>query len=119
MKGYIDIYALPLLKRNLSIYRRMAKKMGAIFKEYGALEYREFVGEDLKSKWSAPFTSKIKLKAGEVLIFAVVEFRSKAHRSRLNRQVMEDPRVQAMITEKPPFDMKRMLYGGFETLVRG
>jgi uncharacterized protein YbaA (DUF1428 family) len=118
MKGYVDLYILPIPKKHLAAYRRIANRFGKIIADHGALEYREFLGDDLKSKFIAGFPTKIKLKPGEVLISSVVEFRSKTHRDQVNKRSMEDPRMKRMMTEKPIFDMKRMLYGGFSTFVK-
>ncbi|HEX3034131.1 MAG TPA: DUF1428 domain-containing protein [Thermodesulfobacteriota bacterium] len=118
MKGYIDLYILPLPKKNLSAYRRIAQRFGKIIEDHGALEYREWVGDDLKVKGMGAFPSKIKLKPGEVLISSIVEFRSKSHRNQVNKKAMNDPRMKALMAEKPLFDMKRMLYGGFSTIVK-
>jgi uncharacterized protein YbaA (DUF1428 family) len=118
VKGYVDLYILPLPKKNLAVYRRIAHKFGKIIEDHGALEYREWVGDDLKVKGMTAFPSKIRLKPGEVLISSVVEFHSKSHRNRVNKKAMNDPRMKALMMEKPLFDMKRMLYGGFSTIVK-
>ena len=118
MKGYVDLYILPLPKKNLAAYRRIAQKFGKIIEDHGALEYREWVGDDLKVKGMTAFPSKIRLKPGEVLISSVVEFHSKSHRNQVNKKAMNDPRMKALMMEKPLFDMKRMLYGGFSTIVK-
>lgn len=119
MKGYVDVFALPVPKKNLAAYRRMAAVFGKAVAKAGALEYREFLGEDLKHDGRiAEFPSTIKLKAGEVLVFSVVEYRTKAHRNRVNKAIMNDPAMQKMMKMKPIFDMKRMYYGGFSTFVK-
>lgn len=113
MAGYVDIYAVPLPRRNLTAYRRIARAWGAIMRDYGILEYREFVLEDPKSKFGVPF----RLKRGEVLIGAVVGFTSKAHRDRANKRAMEDPRMKRMMDQPMLFDMRRLVMGGFRTIV--
>jgi len=118
MKGYVDLYVLPLPRKNLSAYRKIAQQFGKIIEDHGALEYREWVGDELKTKGMTSFTSKIKLKPGEVLISSVVEFSSKSHRNQVNKKAMNDPRMKALMEVKPLFDMKRMLYGGFSTIVK-
>ena len=118
MKGYVDLYLLPLPKKNLSAYQRIAQQFGKIIDDHGALEYREWVGDDLKTKFGAAFPGKIKLKPGEVLISSMVEFRSKSHRNQVNKKVMNDPRMKQLMSEPMLFDMKRMLYGGFSTIVK-
>ena len=121
MKGYIDLFVLPVPKKNLTAYCRMSTRFGRIMKKYGALDYREFRGDDLRAKGMPGFPSKIKVKKGEVLISAVIGFRSKAHRNHVNKRTMKDPLVKRMMkeyTENPLNDSKRMLYGGFITIVK-
>ena len=118
MKGYVDLYMLPVPRKNLAAYRRSAQGFGKIIAQHGALEYREWVGDDLSPKFGVAFPSKIKLKTGEVLISSVVEYRSKAHRNQVNKKAMNDPRMKALMPKKPLFDMKRMCYGGFKTIVK-
>ena len=115
---YVDGYVLPVPKKNLQAYRRLAQKAGRIWREHGALEYRECAGEDLKAKFAVPFPRRIKLKPGETLVFSWIGFKSRAHRDRVNAKVMKDPRLATMCDPKAmPFDVKRMVYGGFKTLV--
>ncbi|HET6963013.1 MAG TPA: DUF1428 domain-containing protein [Terriglobia bacterium] len=116
---YVDGYVLPLPKKNLQAYRRMAETAGKIWREHGALDYKECVGEDLKkTQWSVPFSQIMKLKPGETVVFAYIVFKSRAHRDRVNAKVMKDPRLTADMKDKPmPFDVKRMVYGGFKVLV--
>lgn len=115
---YVDGYVLPVPKKNLPVYRRMAQKAGRIWREHGALEYRECVGDDLNAEMGTPFPSITKLKPGETVIFAWVVFKSRAHRDRVNAKVMKDPRLANMMDEKSmPFDVERMVYGGFKVLV--
>jgi uncharacterized protein YbaA (DUF1428 family) len=115
---YVDGFVLPLPKKNLEAYRRMAQKAGKVWREHGALEYRECVGEDLKVKMGMPFPRLAKLKAGETVVFAWIVYKSRAHRDRVNAKVMKDPRLAEMMKGKVmPFDVRRMAYGGFEILV--
>ena len=115
---YVDGFVLPVPKKNVSAYLRMAKKAGKSWREHGALEYRECVGDDLKNKMGLPFPRLAKLKAGETVVFSWIVYRSRAHRDRANAKVMKDPRIKGMCDEKSmPFDMKRMAYGGFKVLV--
>jgi uncharacterized protein YbaA (DUF1428 family) len=114
--AYVDGFVLPVPRKNLSAYRRMAQKAGPIWIEHGALEYRECVGEDLDVKMGRPFPRQLRLKRGETVVFSWIVYRSRADRDRVNAKVMEDPRITSMPGEMP-FDMRRMLYGGFETLV--
>lgn len=115
---YVDGYVLPVPKKNLQAYRRIAQKAGQIWREHGALEYRECAGDDLDVKWGVPFPRQIKLKPGETVVFAWIVFKSRAHRDRVNAKVMKDPRLaESMDLQSMPFDMKRMVYGGFKVLV--
>ena len=115
---YVDGYVLPVPKKNLQAYRRIAQKAGRIWRGHGAVEYRECVGDDLKVKWGALFPRMVRLKPGETVIFSWIVFKSRAHRDRVNAKVMKDPRLATMMDPKAmPFDAKRMIYGGFKTLV--
>jgi uncharacterized protein YbaA (DUF1428 family) len=118
---YVDGYVLPMPKKSLAAYRRMAATASKVWTDHGALEYRECVGEDLKTKLGLPFTRAVKAKKGETVVFAWVVFKSRAHRDRVNAKVMKDPRLNQMMApgEPMPFDAKRMYYGGFEVLVQG
>jgi uncharacterized protein YbaA (DUF1428 family) len=115
---YVDGYVLPVPKKNIDAYRRMAQKAGRIWREHGALDYKECVGDDLNVKWGVPFPRPIKAKPGETVVFAWILFKSRAHRDRVNAKVMKDPRLaNPMDVNSMPFDCKRMVYGGFKTLV--
>ena len=113
---YVDGFVIPLRKKNVQAYRRIALKAGKIWREYGALEFRECVGDDLAVKGMVPFSRRIKLKSGETVVFSWIVFKSRAHRDRVNAKVMKDPRLD-MDPKSMPFDVKRMLYGGFKVLV--
>ena len=113
---YVDGFVLPLPKENLNAYRRLSTKAGKIWLEHGALEYRECAGDDLDVKFGVPFTKTIKLKPGETVVFSWIVFKSRAHRDRVNAKVMKDPRMNEM-KGPMPFEIKRMVYGGFKTLV--
>ncbi len=118
MAGYVDGFLLPVPKKNVGAYRRMAQKAGKVWREHGAVEFRECVGDDLKIKGVVPFPRRIKLKPGETVFFSWIVFKSRAHRDRVNAKVMKDPRLAKMMDPKAmPFDAKRMTYGGFKILV--
>lgn len=118
MALYVDGFVIPLPKKNLNAYRRMAQKAGKIWRGHGALEFRECVGDDLDIKMGKPFTRGIKTKPGEAVLFSYIVFKSRADRDRVNARVMKDLRIAKMMGSKPmPFDAKRMLYGGFKTIV--
>jgi uncharacterized protein YbaA (DUF1428 family) len=114
--AYVDGFVLPVPRKNLTAYRKLARKAGPIWLEHGALEYRECVGEDLDVKMGMPFPRQLRLKRGETVVFSWIVYRSRADRDRVNARVMKDPRITSMPGEMP-FDTGRMLYGGFETLV--
>lgn len=114
--AYVDGFVIPLPKKNVAAYRRMAAKASRIWKDHGAIEYRECVGDDLDTQMAMPFTRGIRTRPGETVVFAYITYKSKAHRDRVNAKVMKDPRLTQMPPEMP-FDVKRMLYGGFKTIV--
>jgi uncharacterized protein YbaA (DUF1428 family) len=115
---YVDGFLLVVPKKNMPAYRRMSQKAGKIWKEHGALEYRECAGDDLKVKFGLPFPKLMKLKAGETPVFSWIVYKSKAHRDSVNAKVMKDPRMNSMgDKDSMPFDLKRMAYGGFKVLV--
>lgn len=119
MPKYVDGYVLPISKKKIAAYQRLAAKAGKIWREHGALQYWECVSEDLRAAGMTPFPKAVKAKKGEVVVFAFVVFKSRAHRDKVNAAVMNDPRLAAMFPdpEDMPFDCKKMLYGGFKTIV--
>lgn len=120
MTNYVDGYILPVPKKNLKTYQRIAQKASKVWMDHGALSYRETAGDDLQVKWGVPFGKQMKLKKGETVVFAYVEYKSRAHRDKVNAKVMKDPRLAAMCDPKDmPFDCKRMVYGGFKVIVAG
>jgi len=114
---YVDGYVLPVPKKKLPVYLRMAQKGGRLWRKHGALEYRECVADDLKASFGMPFPRMARLKRGETVFFSYVVFKSRAHRDRVNARVMKDPAIAATCTGPMPFDCKRMAYGGFKVLV--
>ena len=117
MSDYVDGFVLPVPKKNLAAYRKMAAKAGKIWLEHGALEFRECVGDDLKGmEGTISFTRVMKLKKGETVFFSWIKFKNRAHRDRVNKKVFADKRLGDM--SDMPFDPKRMAYGGFKTLVK-
>lgn len=115
---YVDGYVLPVPRKKLQAYCRMARKAGQVWREHGALEFRECVGDDLKTRMAASFPRTIKLKRGEMVVFSWIVFKSRAHRDSVNAKVMKDPRLAMMMDMKSmPFDLKRMVYGGFKVMV--
>ena len=114
---YIDGYVLPVPKKHVQAYRRMAQKAGKVWREYGALEFRECIGDDLHVKWGLPFPRLMKLKPSETVFFSWIVFKSRVDRDRINAKVMKDPRLASMDPKSMPFDVKRMVCGGFKILV--
>lgn len=113
---YIDGFVIPIPKKNVAAYKKMAKAAGKIWMKYGALEYRECVGEDLNVKMGLPFNKMVKIKTGETIIFSWIVYKSRKHRDSVNKKVMADPEVHCD-PNNMPFDISRMAYGGFEVLV--
>jgi uncharacterized protein YbaA (DUF1428 family) len=93
MAGYVDGFVLPVPRKNLAAYRRIAEAAGKIWREHGALEYRECAGDDLAVKMGMPFPRAMKVKRGETVVFAWIRYKSRAHRDRVNAKVMKDPRI--------------------------
>ncbi len=118
MKGYVDVFCLTVPKKNLTAYKSLARRFAKLAASHGALECREFLAEDINGKYSKLFPKMMKLQASEVLIFSVVEYRSRKHRDQVNKALMTDPKMLRMMKEKPLFDPKKMAYGGFETMVK-
>ncbi|MBX3650137.1 MAG: DUF1428 domain-containing protein [Burkholderiales bacterium] len=116
---YVDGFVLPVPKKKIGAYRSIARKAGKIWREHGALDYMECVADDVKPGKLTSFPQSVKLKSGETVVFAYIVYKSRAHRDRVNAKVMKDPRMDAMGDIKDmPFDVKRMFWGGFKTLVR-
>ena len=118
MARYVDGFVIPLPKDNLDAYRRIARKAGKVWREHGALEYRECVADDVQVGKVTSFPRSVKCKPDETVVFAWIVFKSRAHRDRVNAKVMKDPRLEEMMDPKSsPFDTKRMIYGGFDVVV--
>jgi uncharacterized protein YbaA (DUF1428 family) len=118
MMAYVDGFVLPLSKTNVESYREMASKCGAIWREHGALEFRECIAEDVKPGKLTSFPQSVLLEDGETVVFSWITYHSRAHRDEVNDKVMNDPRMADMMKpDAMPFDGKRMIYGGFEMLV--
>lgn len=112
--SYVDAYVLPVPREQLDAYRRLARKAAKVWKEHGALAYVEALEDDVKPGKRTSFPQSVKLKAGEVVVFGYVLFKSRAHRDRVNAKVMADPRLADMDAKSMPFDGKRMFWGGFK-----
>lgn len=116
--SYVDGFVVPVPKKNLAAYRRMATKAGKVWREHGALEYIECVADDVKpGKWTS-FPQSVKLKKGEVVVFSYVVYKSRKARDRTLAKVMKDERLADMMDPKAmPFDGRRMFWGGFRPIV--
>ena len=118
MPRYVDGFVIPVPKAKLESYRRMSRKAGTVWREFGALEYRECVEDDVRMGKLTSFPRSVKLKPNEVVVFSWIVFKSRADRDRINAKVMKDPRLAGMMDPKKlPFDAKRMIYGGFRVSV--
>jgi uncharacterized protein YbaA (DUF1428 family) len=116
--AYVDGFVIPVPVKNLATYRKIAQKASKIWCEHGALEYRECVGDDLVQKCGTPFPKSAKAKPGETVVFAWIVYKSRASRDKVNKKVMSDKRITGMMDlNDMPFDVKRMVYGGFKVMV--
>lgn len=115
---YIDGFLIPVPKKKVDEYKKLARKAGKVWMEHGALDYVECVADDVKKgKWTS-FPQAVKQKDGETVVFSYIVYKSRAHRDRVNKKVMADPRIQAMCDPgNMPFDGKRMMWGGFKSVV--
>jgi uncharacterized protein YbaA (DUF1428 family) len=115
---YVDGFVLPVPKKNLAAYRRMAQTAGKVWRDHGALQYVECIADDVKPGKHTSFPQSVKLKPGEIVIFSYIVYQSRAQRDRVNAKVMKDPRLAKMMNPKAmPFDGKRMFWGGFKAML--
>lgn len=118
MSQYVDGFVIPMPKKNIAAYRRMAKKASKVWREHGALDYKECVLDQAKPGFGLPFPKGIKAKPSETIVFSWILYKSRKHRDQVNAKVMKDPRIHAMCDpKKMPFDGDRMIYGGFQVIV--
>jgi uncharacterized protein YbaA (DUF1428 family) len=116
--AYVDGFVVPVPKKKLPAYRRMARKAGKVWREHGALQFRECVGDDVKPGKVTSFPQAVKLKPGETVMFSWIVYKTKADRNRINAKVMKDKRLASMMDPKAlPFDGRRMFWGGFRVMV--
>lgn len=116
---YVDGFVVPVPKKNLAAYRRIATKCGKIWREHGALAYYECVEDDVPPGKVTSFPMSVKLKKDEVVLFSWIVYKTRAQRDRINKKVMADPRLAAICSpDKMPFDAKRMIFGGFKSIVQ-
>lgn len=117
--SYVDAFVLPVPLGRLDDYLRLARRAGEVWKEYGALEYVECVGDDIRPGEHTSFPQSVRMAAGETVIFAWVRYASREERNRILEQVMNDPRLADMMNHaKLPFDAKRLFWGGFMERIR-
>lgn len=116
---YVDGYVIPVPRKNVASYKKMAQLGKKVWMEYGALSYVEAVGDDINVKYGIPFGKLLKLKPSETVIFAFVTYKSKTDRNRIVKKVMTDPRMDPTKWKTMPFDDKRMTFGGFKGIVVG
>jgi uncharacterized protein YbaA (DUF1428 family) len=116
--AYVDGFVLVVPKKKLDAYRRMARKAGKVWREHGALEFRECVADDVNVEMGVPYPKLLKTKPNETVVFSWIVYKSKAHRDRVNAKVMKDKRITgSMDPSNMPFDCNRMSYGGFKVMV--
>ena len=116
--SYVDGFVLTIPTKNMAAYRKMARLAGKVWREHGALDYKECIADDVKPGKHTSFPQSVKLKPGETVVFSYIVYKSKADRNRINKKVMADPRLAAMMDPKTmPFDGKRMFWGGFKVFV--
>lgn len=113
---YVDGFVIPVPEKKLKTYVRMAKMGKEMWLKHGALDYKECAGEDLENTWGKTFPKMMKLKPGETVVFSYIVFKSRAHRDRVNAKVMKEMERMGDMPDMP-FDVKRMVYGGFKVLV--
>jgi uncharacterized protein YbaA (DUF1428 family) len=117
--SYVDGFVLAVPKKRVGDYRKMAKACSKIWKEYGATGFFESVADDVSVGKVTSFPRSVKLKKEETVVLSWITYKSRAHRDRVNRKVMKDARIAKMMSGQPPFDGKRMIYGGFKVIVEG
>lgn len=116
-ENYVDGFVLPVPKKNLAAYKKMARLGRKVWLDHGAIDYVECMGDDVKPGKVTSFPQSVKLKKNEVVIFSWATYKSKAHRNQVMKKVMADPRLSAY-EGKMPFDGMRMFWGGFKTIVK-
>jgi uncharacterized protein YbaA (DUF1428 family) len=114
---YVDGFVLPVPKKKVEAYRRLARKAGKVWKEHGAVSFHEYVADDVKMGKLTSFPRSVKLKPNETVVFSWIVYKSRKDRDRVNAKVMKDKRIAGMDMSAMPFDGKRMIYGGFKKLV--
>ncbi len=117
--AYVDGFIVAVPRKNIAAYRKLSTTCGKVWREHGALDYREWVADDVKVGKLTSFPRAVKLKPSETVVFSWITYKSRAQRDKVNARVMADPRLKDVMNAKSaPFDAKRMIYGGFESLVK-
>jgi uncharacterized protein YbaA (DUF1428 family) len=116
--SYVDGFVLAVPRSSVDAYKKLARKAGKVWMEHGALQYWECVGDDVPEGKTTSFPKSVKLKPNESVVFSWICYKSRAHRDKVNKQAMADPRIEAMDPKTMPFDPKRMIFGGFKALVK-
>ncbi|MGO3932277.1 DUF1428 domain-containing protein [Rhodopseudomonas pseudopalustris] len=116
--SYVDGFVLPVPKAKLADYVKLARKAGKVFREHGALDYREWIADDVEPGKVTSFPRSVKLKPDEVVVFSYIVYKSRKQRDRVMAKAMQDPRLDGMAPKTMPFDAKRMFFGGFKALVK-
>jgi uncharacterized protein YbaA (DUF1428 family) len=114
--AYVDGFVVPVPKKKLADYKKLARKAGKVWREHGALAFVECAADDVPYGKRTSFPRAVKVKNGETVVFSWIVYKSRAHRDAVNKKVMSDPRLK-MDMSSAPFDGKRMIYGGFKTLL--
>ena len=117
---YVDSFIVAVPRKNIAAYKKLAKTCGKVWREHGALDYREWISDDVKVGKLTSFPRSVKQKPGEIVVFAWITYKSRAQRDKINAKVMADPRLKSSMGDMKsmPFDPKRMIYGGFTSLVK-
>lgn len=115
--SYVDGYTIPIRKKDIATYKRIATAAGKVWRDHGALDYKECIGDDMELKGCTPLAKVMRLKKGETLVFAYILYKSRAHRDKVNAKVMKDPRIASVDFTAMPFDPKRMGYAGYKVVV--
>jgi uncharacterized protein YbaA (DUF1428 family) len=118
MARYVDGFVVPVPRRNMAAYRKMARTAARVWREHGALEYVECAADDVSVGKLTSFPQSVKLKPREIVVFSYITYKSRTDRDRVMAKVMKDSRLAKMMDPKMlPFDGKRMFWGGFKTIV--
>lgn len=116
--GYVDGFVLPVPRKNLAAYKKMAIVASKVWLDHGAIDYVECIADDVKSGKVTSFPQSVKLKKGEVVFFSWATYKSKSHRNQVMKKVMSNPRLIGYSEDDMPFDGMRMFWGGFKPVIK-